>query len=106
MDIKKRKIENIDRFSGDQWQLLKGWSKKSYLFLKWNPHGQGFLVDYNSYTDSFCLNLINFLKQKTTTLSLPLPSALKNELSLKSNLHITVVNVLYKIYISTTKTAD
>jgi two-component sensor histidine kinase/sugar lactone lactonase YvrE len=86
LDIKKRKLESIDHLKGDQWEFLKQWEKNPFLLLEWNPHGQGFLIDYDAHTTNLCLNLLDLLNQKNTSLSLPSPPGLINELSWKSRL--------------------
>jgi signal transduction histidine kinase len=86
LDIKKRSLESLNDFSGNQWDHIKKWSEKPSLLLKWSRDGRGFLVSYNPFSDSLNLNILNFSEQKTGIVSYPIPKVLKDEISWKSKL--------------------
>jgi ligand-binding sensor domain-containing protein/two-component sensor histidine kinase len=87
LDIRKRKIQSVDKLTGIEWDMLKQLNKNIILLLKSNTYGQGFWIANDSTMGSLRLGIMDILKQKTTVVSLPFPLAFKKEISWKSRMY-------------------
>jgi ligand-binding sensor domain-containing protein/two-component sensor histidine kinase len=84
LDVRKKKLDSIDNFMGDEWRYLKQWSKKNYTLFKHTIDGRNFLIYYDAKIDSLCFGISDFEKKELVVSSIPL--ALKNEIFWKSRL--------------------
>jgi signal transduction histidine kinase/streptogramin lyase len=84
LDVKKRKLDDIDHLRGDEWDFLKQLRSKSVILFKHKINGQDFIIYYDNRVDSLYFSITDFEKQKTSVSIIP--GALKNEIFWKSRM--------------------